>query len=94
MNYLFVTKQTYVEYNGEDPQSYLGAWKSAGGFIRHELLPDGTYIKQKGAHAPVTGRYEIDEGRISYESADGNSYEGEFTDGRLMQSGMIFYKAA
>lgn len=94
MNYLFVTKQTYVEVNGDDPRSYLGAWKSAGGFIRHELLADGTYIKQKGNHAPVRGRYAIDGGRVSYESADGHVYEGEFTDGRLMQFGMTFYKAA
>ena len=93
MNLLFVTKQTHVDVNGDDPSSYLGVWKSAGGFIRQELLADGTYVKQKGSRPTVAGRYAIDGARIAYESEDGRAHAGEFTEGRLHQAGMIFYKA-
>lgn len=92
MNLLFVTKQTRVEVSADDPSSYLGAWKSAGGFVSHELRADGTYVKRKGNRASVTGRYSVAAGRISYEAADGALYDGEFTQGRLHQAGMIFYK--
>lgn len=92
MNLLFVTKQTHVDVNGDDPSSYLGVWKSAGGFIRQELLADGTYVKRKGSRPTVTGRYAIGDGHIAYESNDGHAWAGEFTQGRLHQAGMIFYK--
>lgn len=94
MNLLFVTKQTHVEVNGDDPSSYVGVWKSAGGLIRQELRPDGTYLKQKGRRPTATGRYAVEDARISYESNDGRAYAGEFAEGRLHQAGMIFYKVS
>jgi len=92
MNYLFVTKQTHVDFKTDDPSTYLGAWKSAAGFVSHELRADGTYVKRKGNRPPVGGRYDIAGTRVSYQSADGGVFEGEFADGRLHQAGMIFYK--
>lgn len=92
MNITFVTKRTFTEVNEEAPASYVGVWKSAGGFIRHELLPDGRYIKQRGKRAAVSGRYHIEGAQIAYESDEGRLYAGEFTDGALHQAGMIFYK--
>lgn len=92
MNVVFVTKRTSVEVNAEDPKSYLGAWKSAGGFVTHKLRADGTYLKRKGRRPAVTGRYDVEDSRISYTCDNGALYEGEFTEGRLHQAGMIFYK--
>lgn len=92
MNLLFVTKQTHVEVSGDDPSSYVGVWKSAGGFVRQELRPDGTYLKKKGSRPAVIGRYAIEDRRIAYENDDGRTFAGEFTEGRLHQAGMIFYK--
>jgi hypothetical protein len=91
MELIFVTKQTRTEVSG-DPASYVGTWKSAGGFIRHELLPNGRYVKQRGRRAAATGRYHVADGRIVYETEDGRRYDGEFADGALHQWGMIFYK--
>jgi hypothetical protein len=92
MNFIFVTKQTHIDVHADEPKTYLGAWKSAGGYVSHELLPDGTYVKHKGNRQAATGRYRVQAGRISYETDDGGVYEGEFANGRLNQAGMIFYK--
>lgn len=92
MNLMFVTKPTHVEVQADNPSSYLGAWKSAAGFITHELRADGTYLKLKGSRPASTGRYDVSNGRIAYETLDGVLYEGEFAEGRLHQAGMIFYK--
>lgn len=92
MNLLFVTKPTHVDVNAEDPASYVGAWTSAGGFISHELRPDGTYLKRKRNRPAGAGRYNVSGDRIDYETLDGVRYEGEFVEGRLHQAGMIFYK--
>lgn len=92
MNLIFVTKQTHVDVHAEEPATYLGAWKSAGGYLSHELRPDGTYVKIKGNRQAATGRYNVNGVRITYETDDGGLYEGEFAQGRLNQAGMIFYK--
>ena len=94
MNYIFVTKQTLTEVNGDDPASYVGAWKSAGGFIRHDLLPDGRYVKQRGGRVAAIGNYRVDGSQITYETDDGVQFSGEFVDGALRQGEKIFYKAA
>lgn len=92
MQFLFVTKQTHVEVRSNDPASYLGVWKSAGGLISQELLPYGRYLKQKGSRPVVEGSYNVEGGRIFVECENGAAYEGEFAQGRLHQAGMIFYK--
>lgn len=92
MNLVFVTKQTHVDVRADNPATYLGAWRSAAGFVSHELRADGTYLKRKGNRPAVLGRYNVSNGRIAYEAADGALYEGEFAEGRLHQAGMIFYK--
>lgn len=91
MNLLFVTKPTFTAVNEEAPQSYVGTWKSAGGFISHQLLADGRYVKQRGRHA-AAGRYQVEGDRISYRSDEGRTYEGVFADGALRQAEMLFYK--
>jgi len=92
MNLIFVTKQTHVDVRTEEPATYLGVWKSAGGYVSHELMADGAYVKRKGDRKAGAGRYKVKAGRISYETDDGGLYEGEFAQGRLNQAGMIFYK--
>lgn len=89
---MFIPKRTHVEAHENDPRSYLGTWKSAGGFISQEFLPDGRYIKQRGQKPPASGRYQVMQTRIALESEAGGIYAGEFTDGALRQAGMIFYK--
>ena len=92
MNLLFVTKPTFTEVSEETPQTFVGTWKSAGGFISHQLLPDGRYVKQRGRRPAVSGRYNVEGDRIAYESDEGRTYEGVFTDGALRQAEMLFYK--
>lgn len=92
MNFIFVTKPTHVDVRMEEPATYLGVWKSAGGYVSHELRADGSYIKRKGNRQAGGGAYRVKVGRISYETNDGGLYEGEFAQGRLNQAGMIFYK--
>lgn len=92
MNYIFVTKQTFTEVNGDDPATFVGTWKSAGGFIRHDLLPDGRYVKQRGARIAATGSYRVEGSHIAYETEDGAQYSGEFVGGALRQGEKLFYK--
>jgi hypothetical protein len=92
MELLFVTKQTHTEVNGDDPASYVGSWKSAGGFIRHDLLPNGRYVKQRGSRIASIGSYRVNGSRIHYETEDGLQFSGEFVDGALRQGEKIFYK--
>jgi hypothetical protein len=92
MDLLFVTKPTFTEVSEEAPQTYVGIWKSAGGFIRHELLPDGRYVKQRGRRPAISGRYQVEGERIAYESDEGRTYQGVFANGALRQADMLFYK--
>jgi hypothetical protein len=92
MNLLFVTKPTFTEVSEETPQTYVGTWKSAGGFISHQLLADGRYVKQRGHRPAVSGRYNVEGDRIAYQSDEGRAYEGVFADGALRQADMLFYK--
>lgn len=92
--FAFIPKRTHIEAHESNPASYVGAWASAGGYIHQEFLPDGRYIKRRGAHAPATGRYQVSDTRITLESETGAVYTGEFTEGALRQAEMIFYKIA
>lgn len=92
MDLIFVTKRTHVVAHESNPASYVGAWKSAGGYIHQEFLADGTYLKRRGAKTAATGRYHVSNDRVAIESDAGALYAGEFRDGALHQAGMIFYK--
>lgn len=92
MDIIFVTKRTFTEVQDAAPASYVGVWKSAGGFIRHELRPDGRYVKQRGRRPAVSGRYHVEGDRIAYQSDEGRTYEGVFAEGALRQADMLFYK--
>lgn len=92
MDIIFVTKRTFTKVREDAPQTYVGVWKSAGGSIRHELLPDGRYLKQRGRRPAVSGRYNVEGDRIAYESDEGRTYEGVFAEGALRQADMLFYK--
>lgn len=90
---MFVTKARPAPLIADDPLSYVGLWVSAGGFIRHELLPNGRYAEARGKRQNAfEGRYWLDGNHIDYEDDSGFIADGEFIDGVLHHGGMIFYK--
>lgn len=91
---MMIPRATFTEVNADDPASYVGVWKSAGGFVRQELLPDGRYSEVRGKRASAAGHYYVSRSGLALESDSGALAGGTFKEGALHQDGMIFYKVA
>ena len=75
------------------PESVVGMWVTADGYIRQELLPNGRYDEARGNKASADhGRYEVDGLHINYWDDTGFEADGEFIDGVLHHVGMKFFR--
>lgn len=73
--------------------AYVGMWKTADGYIRHKLLPDGRYDEARGSReSAYQGRYEVRGDYIYYWDDTGFTADGDFIDGVLHHGGMILYR--
>jgi Agrobacterium tumefaciens protein Atu4866 len=72
--------------------TYVGMWVTDGGYIRHELLPNGRYDEARGTRkSAYQGRYEIKGNHIDYWDDTGFTADGKFVDEHtLHHGGMIF----
>jgi len=75
--------------------SYCGMWGTQGGYIRHELLPNGRYDEGRGSRpGAYQGRYTLTGDHIDYVDDTGFTADGEFLDGILYHAGMVLYREA
>jgi hypothetical protein len=71
---------------------YLGMWITKDGYIRHELLPNGRYIEERGGRKNAyQGRYWVKGNRIDYIDDTGFSADGEFRDGVFHHAGYVLH---
>lgn len=72
---------------------YVGMWVTAGGHIRHELLPNGCYDEARGKKkSAYQGRYKVTGNHIDYVDDTGFTADGDFIDDVLHHAGMILYR--
>lgn len=73
---------------------YVGAWVTADGDVRHELLPDGRYRETRGRRqGGRRGRYEICRGHINYWDDAGSIASGVFvTSNELHRAEEVLYR--
>jgi hypothetical protein len=70
---------------------YTGLWVTESREIRQVLLPNGRYLKTRGADIRYQGTYTIIGDHIVYREDSGRTAEGDFIDGRLHQSGVVMF---
>nr|WP_246233234.1 Atu4866 domain-containing protein [Aurantimonas aggregata] len=72
---------------------YVGMWVTEDRHVRHELLPNGRYDEARGTReSAYQGRYEVRGDHIDYWDDTGFTADGEFRDGVLYHSGMVFHR--
>lgn len=78
---------------GMATHSYTGLWVTADGQIRHELLPNGSYVEARGEKENAyQGRYMVLGDHIEYRDDTGFTADGDFKDGILYHAGMVLYR--
>ncbi|WP_091499317.1 Atu4866 domain-containing protein [Amphibacillus marinus] len=72
---------------------YVGMWVTEGGYIRHELLPNGRYDEARGdRQSAYRGSYKVTGNYIEYKDDTGFTADGEFRDDILYHAGMVLYR--
>jgi hypothetical protein len=86
-------KRISEEAEALSPRGFTGMWVTGDGHIRHELLPNGRYdkqrVKRKSAYQSC---YTTSGNHIDCVDDAGFTAAGNFVDGALHHAGVILYR--